>query len=237
MSYNRVNYKKGGMFMYASDYRRIAREKLGGHWGVSIGAAVIAALLGGLVSGTNVGVNWKISQEITKDFPLEIVMLFMRLAAVGSLIALVQFILGGVVRQGYCQFLLDQHDGQELNVKTLFSKFDRFGDGFVLLLLEGIYVALWSLLFVIPGIVAAYRYAMAPYIMAENPGMRPSEAIRASKAMMDGRKGRLFCLHLSFIGWNILCMLTLGIGNLWLNPYTNAAQTAFYREISKENIL
>ena len=62
-------------------------------------------------------------------------------------------------------------------------------------------VIAWSLLFVIPGIVAAYRYSMATYIMAENPGMQATEAIERSKALMDGRKGDLFCLDLSFIGW------------------------------------
>ncbi|MDO5400169.1 MAG: DUF975 family protein [Eubacteriales bacterium] len=220
--------------MYASDYRRIAREKLRGRWAVAVGAALVASLLGGLLAGTNAGLELRVSENVLRQMPLEIRLLFIRLAAIASMLALVQFIIGGVVRQGYCQFLLDLHDGREPRVNTLFSKFDRFGDGFVLMLLQGIYIALWSLLFVIPGIIAAYRYAMAPYIMLEHPGMRPSEAIRASKAMMDGHKGQLFCLGLSFIGWGILCIFTLGIGYLWLNPYVNAAYTAFYREISKE---
>ena len=62
--------------------------------------------------------------------------------------------------------------------------------------------------------------------------MPASEALAASKAMMEGNKWRLFCLHFSFIGWSILCAFTLGIGSLWLNPYQNAATAAFYREIS-----
>ena len=73
---------------------------------------------------------------------------------------------------------------------------------------------------------------MTGYILAENPDLSASEAIEQSKSMMAGNRWRLFCLHVSFIGWDILCSLTLGIGYLWLNPYKNAATAAFYREIS-----
>ena len=91
---------------------------------------------------------------------------------------------------------------------------------------------LWSLLLIIPGIIAGYSYAMTGYILAENPELTASEAIARSKEMMAGNRFRLFCLHFSFIGWEILCTLTLGIGNLWLRPYKQAAEAAFYREIS-----
>ena len=93
---------------------------------------------------------------------------------------------------------------------------------------------LWSLLLVIPGIIASYSYAMAPYILYENPGMRPTAAIKASKELMRGNKWRLFCLQFSFIGWALLCALTAGIGNLWLHPYQETAQASFYRQICWE---
>ena len=73
---------------------------------------------------------------------------------------------------------------------------------------------------------------MTEYILAENPELSASEAISRSKQMMDGNKWRLFCLQFSFIGWSILCAFTLGIGNLWLTPYKQAARAAFYREVS-----
>ena len=97
-----------------------------------------------------------------------------------------------------------------------------------------IFVVLWSLLLVIPGIIASYSYAMAPYILYENPGMRPMAAIKASKELMRGNKWRLFCLQFSFIGWALLCALTAGIGNLWLHPYQETAQASFYRQICWE---
>lgn len=219
--------------MFACDYRRIAREKLAGNWAVSIGACLLAALLGGAIYGTNVNLNLRLSSNTMQYLNPEIVVIWTKIAAVGSILALVQFIIGGVVRQGYCRFLLDQQEGRELRVKTLFSQFDRFGDGFVLALLEGLYIFLWSLLFLYPGVIAMYRYAMAPFILLEHPDMRASDAIRASKEMMKGRKWKLCCLHISFVGWSILCIFTCGIGLLWLIPYVDSATAAFYREISK----
>ena len=84
----------------------------------------------------------------------------------------------------------------------------------------------------IPGIIATYSYAMTEFILAEHPDLTASVAIAQSKEMMTGNRWRLFCLHISFIGWDILCAFTLGIGNLWLRPYKQAAEAAFYREIS-----
>ena len=99
-------------------------------------------------------------------------------------------------------------------------------------LLVTLYTVLWMLLFIIPGIVAAFRYSMTFYILAENPELSASEAINRSKELMDGNKWRFFCLGASFIGWIILTLFTLGIGNLFLNPYMQAAHAAFYRDIT-----
>ena len=156
----------------------------------------------------------------------------MMLASIGGILGIVRFVVGGPVKLGYCRFLLKMHDGKEAEVRDVFSRFDRFGDGFCLELLTSLYIMLWSLLFIIPGLVKAYAYAMAPFILEENPNMTPSEAIKASRELMDGLKFDLFCLHWSFFGWALLSVLTLGIGSLWLNPYMNAATAAFYRSIA-----
>ena len=93
-------------------------------------------------------------------------------------------------------------------------------------------IFLWTLLFIIPGIIKAYSYAMVPYILAENPNLSTKEALDLSKKMMYGNKGRLFCLQISFIGWMILCALTLGIGYIFLAPYQKASEAYFYKDIS-----
>jgi uncharacterized membrane protein len=75
---------------------------------------------------------------------------------------------------------------------------------------------------------------MTAYILAENEELSVMEAISLSKKMMKGNKWKLFCLELSFIGWTLLCILTLGIASLWVNPYIEAAKAAFYREVSEQ---
>ena len=97
-----------------------------------------------------------------------------------------------------------------------------------------IFIFLWSLLLVIPGIIKTFSYAMTPYILEENPELSANEAIDRSRAMMKGHKFDLFWLCLSFIGWGILCILTLGIGLLWLVPYMQTSVAAFYEEVKAE---
>jgi len=97
--------------------------------------------------------------------------------------------------------------------------------------LYNVFIVLWSLLFVIPGIVKSYSYAMTFYILRDNPDMPASDAITESRRMMDGNKFRLFCLHLSFFGWILLCILTLGILTLFVVPYMQTAQAAFYESL------
>ncbi len=137
---------------------------------------------------------------------------------------------------GYAKFNLDLIDRQKgVQLNTLFDYFSYWKTAVCAGLLQTLYVFLWMLLFIIPGIVASYSYAMTYYILAENPRLTASEAIALSKQMMRGNRWRLFCLHISFFGWSILATLSFGIGNLWLTPYRQAAAAAFYREIAGTN--
>lgn len=104
-------------------------------------------------------------------------------------------------------------------------------------LLLGIKIFLWTLLLVIPGIIKAFSYAMTPFILVEFPELSASQAIQLSRKIMSGRKFDLFYLYLSFIGWFFLCILTLGIGFLWLVPYTTGAVAAFYNDAKEQYFL
>ena len=150
-----------------------------------------------------------------------------------TVLAVIQLLIGGAIELGLKRYNLDllTHENPPA-FATLFSRFRIWGRAFGLRFMTSLLIFLWSLLFIIPGIVASYRYALAPYLLAENPDMGVMEAIARSKELMVGNKGRLFCLQLSFIGWNLLCVLTLGIGYLWLAPYQNAAEAAFYLEVT-----
>ena len=217
--------------MSFSDYRRIARENLEDNWGKSLGIAFVAALFGALLAGSNIGFELDLDAEYIQRLPRIILSILAAFASVASLLSIAQFILGGTVQLGYVQILLKQYHHREFEIEELFSQFHRFKQGFLQSFLRGLYVALWSLLFVIPGIIAHYKYSMTPFLMADNPEMTAKEAIAASCELMDGHKGELFTLGLTFIGWDLLAMLTLGIGYLWLNPYKNAAYAAFYRDL------
>lgn len=214
--------------MESSDLRYQARQTLAGRWGVAILAAFIAGIF--CSSGGSINIDEETLQRIKNVESIKQILLV--LLGTATILGLVKFILGGPVSLGYSRFLLKMHDGENAQIKELFSQFYRFGEGFCLQLLRRIFIFLWSMLFVIPGIVKSYSYAMAHFILAENPGMSCVDAITESRRLMDGHKMELFVLRLSFIGWSILCILTLGIGYLWLIPYQNAAEAAFYRSLT-----
>lgn len=219
--------------MTEKDYRNKARENLVGNWGLSIGVAAVACLLGGLTAGNS------FLPDFTKEWdlfhfshPLYLLQALRVTLGFSSFLGLISFLIGGTVELGYAKYLLDQHDRKPLRANILFSQFHRFSLGFCQHFLRTLYTFLWSLLLVVPGIIASYRYALTPFLLAEHPDMTAGEAIRTSKTLMDGHKGDLFCLDLTFLGWALLCLLTMNLGHLALNPYHNAARAAFYREIT-----
>ncbi len=108
---------------------------------------------------------------------------------------------------------------------------ENFGTKFISTLLVSIYTFLWSLLFIIPGIVKSYAYALVPYILNDRPELSATDAIYESERMMDGYKMELFLLDLSFIGWMILAGCSCGLLSFWLAPYMSATRAAFYLEL------
>ncbi len=126
--------------------------------------------------------------------------------------------------------LVRGEDSSEM-VGDQFSVFNRYGRVLGTSLLMALYILLWCLLFIVPGIVKSYAYAMTPYVMNDRPDLDADDCIHESRMMMKGYKWKLFCLDLSFIGWAILCIFTLGIGLLWLQPYIEASHAKFYEEL------
>ena len=223
--------------MICEDISRKARKNLAGNWPLSIGAGVVVCLLGGLITGGSFipQFNFRIEGQDVSSIS-DVLNLFtageVSAFGLGSVLALAQLIIGGVIQLGYARFLLNQYNHATFDIQTLFSQFDRFKDGFLQRFLRDLYTFLWGLLFIIPGIVKSYAYAMTPFIMAENPDMTANEAIEASQQLMDGHKGALFFLDLNFLGWGLLATLTMNLGYIFLNPYKNAAYAAFYKELT-----
>lgn len=231
----------------AADFRRIARDALSGRWWTAVLAGLVAALLGGVSSGgpefkiqlNESGTNASVSigsfdlGSLDPESSAALTGMLTVMLIVILALALVFIFLGSVVQLGYCRFNLDLVDRQrEPELNTLFAYFSHWRTAVAASLLQGLLIFAWSLLFFIPGLIAVYNYAMTSYILAENPHMAASDALRYSKDIMYGNRWRLFCLEISFIGWDLLNALTLGIGSLWLTPYKQAAFAAFYREVS-----
>lgn len=235
---------------FATDFRKMARDALKGKWSIAVLVGFVAILLGAV---DEIDSKLKINVNLSKaDLSFSYagqtifsmggtahsdVYAWIRESApfimiVALIIVVIYFILGGIVSVSYARFNLNLMDGLDASFADLFAYVPYWKNAICTRILTKIYVFLWSFLFVIPGIVASFSYAMTDYILAENPELSPSEAIFRSKQMMEGDRWRLFCLELSFIGWGILSALTLGIGYLFLIPYKETALAGFYREVS-----
>mgnify|MGYP000000835040 FL=1 len=227
----------------AADYRERARASLSGNWGMAVLVCFVGALLGGIQSVIPVTANYQYGEGMSvqifginmslNQLPAEMLGILAVMMSILSIYALAQFVIGGVVELGMCAYFSKRALGENADIKDEFAYFQYFGKALGLRIVTSIFIFLWTMLFIIPGFIATYRYAMAPYIMAEHPEMGIMEAIEESKQMMDGNKWSLFCLDFSFIGWMILSACTFGIGDLFLNPYTHMATAHFYLNLSR----
>lgn len=121
--------------------------------------------------------------------------------------------------------------GRNPEINDAFSGFDDFWSAFKVQFFVGLFTFLWSLLFIIPGIIKSISYSMSMYILAENKGKGALECIDESKAMTNGHKAELFVLSLSFIGWVLLGMITCGIAYIYVLPYMNATFANAYESL------
>jgi len=131
-----------------------------------------------------------------------------------------------MISTGFTIYCMNVCQFRKADFGNLFDGFAIFFKVLWLTILMAIFVWLWALLFIIPGIIAAYRYRMALYIMLDNPKLGALDCIRASKQMMDGRKGELFVLDLSFLGWALLTLVPFV--TIWVTPYTALTYTNYY---------
>ncbi len=201
-----------------------ARALLKGRWGLAIGFLVLLMLLGmgaSLISSTAGGI---LSSAAGRPF-----------SALGGPLAsnLVRLIINGPFQLSVVIFFLALGRSGRPDLNMLFAGFKNFGTALGAYLLVTLFTLLWMLLLIVPGIIAGYRYAMTFYIIADDPTIGPLDAIRKSKAMMYGHKARLFFLGLRFMGWALLCLLTCGIGFLWLGPYMGTTLVRFYDDLAQ----
>ena len=139
---------------------------------------------------------------------------------------------------GCYAFFMENTRTENTNISALERGFTpKFGRNVGSMLLKNIYICLWTMLFVIPGIIQAYSYRLVPYILADDPEIGANEAITRSRYMMNGNKWRAFMLDLSFIGWYILSAITFGlVGLFYLHPYKYGTDAALYNALQSEKL-
>ncbi len=128
-------------------------------------------------------------------------------------------------------YLAVVNEDKKPQIVDAFVGYDDLWSAIKTFLLMYVLLSLWMLLLIVPGIIKALSYSQAYYILAENKGMSAREAINRSKEMMEGHKMDLFILELSFIGWGIVGLITLGVAYIWIMPYMQATYANFYNSI------
>ena len=194
-----------------------ALKSLKGKWATAIGAWLVFFILTNLTTGSewqgNDGGDYKVSLKI------------------------IALIIGGPLTLGYTTLILLISRNQKPDFAILFSGFKHFGASLAAYLLMFIFIILWALLFIIPGIIACLRYSQTFYILSEDENIGSLGAISKSKEMMVGNKWKLFCLYCRFIGWFILCIITLGFAGLYVGPYLSQSCANFYNDLINDNLV
>lgn len=175
----------------------------------------------------------QINGNIWLYFGLSIV--FGLILSASSFTAVAPLVLTGPLELGLTLFMLQVVRNGKGEFATGFKGFNQFLPAFTGSLLAAIFTLLWCLLLVIPGIIATYRYSMLYYIIADNPELSGPAALNKSKEMMVGHKWELFVLHLSFIPWGLLCIVTFGLAGIYVIPYIDATVTNFYEQLKSDN--
>jgi uncharacterized membrane protein len=200
------------------EIKALARSAIGAQRGTSILIILLVTLISGAVGGIGTFVGL--------------------IPVIGWLISIALSFLIMVLSVNVCGSFVRIYNGVATTVGDPFSKltvnfFRKLGGMYWM----SLWIFLWSLLLIIPGIIKTYAYSMAPYILADCPNVTATDALKLSRRMTSGNKGKLFVLDLSFIGWGLLSVLTFGILFIvYVGPYLNAATAGFYTELREQAI-
>lgn len=200
-------------------------------------SVIVAFLLGLLTSGATASASSQTDSEglqtqlLLMD-PAVLTILIGSLTTIMIVSVLLKIFLFNPLKVGGYRFFKKnvEEDGATLGVIS--EGFNGYGHIFITLFLRDLFLALWTMLLIVPGIIKGYSYRMVPYILKDNPELSATEVITKSRELMDGNKWRAFVFDLSFIGWFILSIIPL-VGWLWTNPYYENANAALYLELSK----
>ena len=210
------------------DLMQMARNSLRGRWGGALGVGVLAYIITSFPSQVLYSIG---DSLIGNEQTLGLGLVLLTLSIVYGLV------LCGPIIVGSSEYYLALFRRQEPRVTVLFHGFRIFGKSVAVYLLTSLFIFLWSLLLIVPGVVAAYSYGLAYFVAADNPSIGPLDAIKRSKEMMAVHKWTLACLQGRFVGWVLLTVFTCGIALLWVYPYYQTSLAGFYEDIRKRSNL
>ncbi len=220
--------------------KRNAKAALSAHYWAVIGILLLGGILASLVS-TISSVPGYVSKitAIMSGYSDEYAMLATGASAFSTIFSILGIIVALIFEVGIVYFCYTVYRGDEPKIENLFI---MFTDGRFLRVLGGmllvfLYTFLWSLLFLVPGIIKGYQYSMMPYLLVDRPELTIKECFALSKQMTDGYKYDIFCVELSFIGWEMLSLLTIGILSLFfVGPYKRLAIAGIYDYLKRKNM-
>ena len=204
------------------EYKNAALAALKGKWAPAVLCAIVYFIIAG---------GFSLSARLVDPYSATAVLMTAGLASM-LLSLFVVYPLGVGYYNAHKDLLVSGDD--KMTANSFKIGFANWAHNVWGMFLMTVFIVLWSLLLFIPGIIKAFAYSLTPYILVDRPELSANEAINLSKAMMKGHKFDFFWLGLSFIGWGILCVLTLGIGIFWLMPYMYTTYAAFYQDVKAE---
>lgn len=194
-----------------SELKQNAKDQLKNNWGLAIGIIIVCTLISGIPN--------LLAEIDSESFAISII------------IPIITLVITGPLTIGQCKFFINLANRSNPKFSDLWYGFNNMLRAIGVTLLVGVIVFIGTILFIIPGIILAFMYSQVYYIMAENPEMSIMNCLKESARIMKGHKMDLFILELSFLGWGILMVITLGIAGLYVLPYYNATLTNFYLDI------
>lgn len=196
--------------MDTAELKSRAKEQLRGKWAIAVGTVLVANII------LEVDVGYKAASKLGME-------------GLSYSLDLIALLLGGVISVGLCRFLLDMATKrQEPRFDTLFSSFNIYLKTLGLNILITLAVLAGTLLFIVPGVIVSLMFSQAFYILSEDPSKSITQCINESVNLMSGHKWELFYLNLTFIGWWLLSLVTLGIAALWVAPYQKLTEANYY---------
>ena len=205
---------------------------------VSLIFVIMISVVSGLTFRLPGSINMQdINARLASGEILSLGILYTDFRPVGALLAVLLLLLQPVLEVGFMSFCLKTHRISSTDFKDIFNGFLFFTKVMSIFLIMSVFIIMWSLLFIIPGIVVGYRYRLAFYILLDDPGKGALQCISESKLLMHGNKLDLLIIDISFLGWYVLDFaifmlmplpFTLPIVSIWLSPYVGLTRAAFY---------